>query len=482
MDDYFDMLERKADIKDIIDISAGSKHVLALKNDGSVWIWNALYDKEVYSGQQNEDLTLPVQVKEISKAVAISAIGGNSIVQNENGSVYLWGLVYDGRSTVPKLHELSDVMEITSGDGYFLALKNDGSLLGIGNNGSGQIGNGNFITKKGFVKSVFSLNPLEFVNVKREDTPVFEFDKETTKELDIQAKNIMETYGSNQYEKFVQKDKMDVVTVDNPKDLLNAIKPNREIVLKAGKTYNLAEALTKGEYGYLYEGENSDYVSVEGNDLIFRNLENLIIRSESDKQTYLKSPGIKYALRFETSKNIVIDGINAEQELDYDVHYGPEVFSFYFCKDIYINNSALVGGYRGLSLIFVDNFVFENSLIEDCIYFPVSIMNSNYVLFKESKLRNNNSDTLVSVSVGEYIIFSCCDISNNVAEFGFTFIEVNSTDENYLRRTIIVSDTVIDNNQFKFLKLYVDDVYFKNTSFKNNLYTKGAYEYDFPQK
>lgn len=108
----------------------------------------------------------------------------------------------------------------------------------------------------------------------------------------------METYGSNQYEKFVQKDKMDVVTVDNPKDLLNAIKPNREIVLKAGKTYNLAEALTKGEYGYLYEGENSDYVSVEGNDLIFRNLENLIIRSESDKQTYLKSPGIKYALRF----------------------------------------------------------------------------------------------------------------------------------------------------------------------------------------
>lgn len=465
-------------ISGIIDISAGQSHILALKKDGTVWIWK--YDDRalVYKGQQEgENLAVPMQVKELSGIVAISARGGgHSIALKDDGSVYLWGsnwYKYETNYLVPTLvKELSGIREIASGNGHLLALKNDGSLWSFGDNGNGQVGDGTFITRNKPVLTLFDRSPLKIVKAynSQESNLGYEFDEQTVKVLDGLADKITSEYGVNQFGSFVQRDKMEVVNVDNAKAFINAIKPNREIVLKAENVYNLAEAIN--------EGKDKEYLAIEESGLIIKGVENLIIRSEQDKPVKFESPGLKNELKFEDSKSIVIDGINTGNKAQSN-EFPSDVFVFKNCQKVYIKNSVLAGGGYGINLSNVNGFALDNSVIEDCKIGVMNVLDSTNLVFNNSKFINNKvSSDLINIMSSKNVLFSSCNISNNMGTSIGGDSKYQLFNLYFAEPILLVRDTVIDYNNTDYMRVYNDDIYFKNTIFNYNSFAKGVYEFD----
>lgn len=472
------MPEKVSGISDVIDISAGLSHILALKKDGTVWIWKYNDRALVYGGQEEgADLSVPIQVKELSGIVAISARGGgHSLALKDDGSMYLWGANWyksESNYLMPVLvSELSGVREIASGNGHIVALRSDGSIWAFGDNGNGQIGDGTFIIRTKPVKTLFDRNPLkiETADISVDNVLVYEFDNKTNEVLDGLAESIMSENAYDPYGKFVQREKMELVVVDNARDFVNAIRPNCEIVLKSKGVYNLLEPL--------HEVINSKYVYVNRYGLIVEGVENLIIRSESSKPVNMESPDLAHVLKFKNSKNIIIDGIHAGCEINRK-ELLSDVFSFENCQNVYFNNLVLSGGSYGISLSNVNGFVFDNSVIEECKVGIMNILDSRNIIFSRSKFRNTiASSDLVNIMSSKNVLFTSCEISSNLVTPRGGDSKYQLFNTYFVEPILLVRDTVIKNNKADYMRVYEDDIYFSNTTFNNNGFIKGVYESD----
>jgi len=113
-----------AGLVNVIAVSAGGKHSLALKADGTVvgWGGNDAGQASPPPGQTN--------------IVAICAGGSHSLALKADGTVVAWGGNFYGEATVPPGQ--SNVVAISAGDQYSLALKSDGTVIGWGRNDWGQ--------------------------------------------------------------------------------------------------------------------------------------------------------------------------------------------------------------------------------------------------------------------------------------------------------------------------------------------------------
>ncbi|CAN5239158.1 hypothetical protein BH18ACT10_BH18ACT10_07350 [soil metagenome] len=105
-------------------ISAGWKHNLALKNDGTVVAWG-----DNASGQTNVPLGL-------TNVQAISAGGSHSLALKADGTIVSWGDNSYGQRNMPA--GLTNVKAISAGYTHSLALKNDGTVVAWGYNSNGQ--------------------------------------------------------------------------------------------------------------------------------------------------------------------------------------------------------------------------------------------------------------------------------------------------------------------------------------------------------
>jgi hypothetical protein len=375
--------------------------------------------------------------------------------------------------------ELSVTREIALGGGHLLALKDDGSLWAFGENNCGQIGDGTAVARRKPSAVSFNKDPLVFTEVVGEDVEdgkfPYVFEDEKVKELDSLIEKIMYEYGSNQYQKFIDRNNMKVVIVDNATDFINAIGSNREIILKSEEVYDVTAALNEGA------GSENTYISqgYDGVELVISNVENLIIRSESSElANILVSPAYVDVLNFEDSRNIIIDGVNAG--------HGPEkgycsggVFSFERCENIYINNSVLFGcGTEGVKLSNVDGFVFDNSVIEDCSYHIMTISSSSNLVFQNSKFRYTGTFDLVNISDSSNVLFTSCEISNNKSLSGLEGFGYHMFNLKKVEPKLIVKDTIIQENEVDYVQIYKDDIYFKDVTFNNNVFPKGIYEID----
>jgi alpha-tubulin suppressor-like RCC1 family protein len=141
-----------------IEVSAGGDqleaHSMALKSDGTVWVWGSNVFGALGDGTQNSTST-PNQVANLLDVKAISAGGWHSVALKNDGTVWTWGKNEDGqlgdgsidnKFSPLQVSGLSGVTSIKAGTYHVLTLKNDGTVWAWGDNENGQIGNGTTIT------------------------------------------------------------------------------------------------------------------------------------------------------------------------------------------------------------------------------------------------------------------------------------------------------------------------------------------------
>ncbi|MDX8389046.1 MAG: DUF5011 domain-containing protein [Mariprofundaceae bacterium] len=136
---------------------ANSGHALALKFDGSMLAWGSNTYGELGDGQGGAGVSSsePVRVQ-ISNVIAVAAGDGFSLALKDDGTLWAWGRNDLGQlgigNTVDQIYPvqivdgsgsaISGITAIAAGSFHALALKSDGSMLAWGQNISGQLGDG----------------------------------------------------------------------------------------------------------------------------------------------------------------------------------------------------------------------------------------------------------------------------------------------------------------------------------------------------
>jgi alpha-tubulin suppressor-like RCC1 family protein len=120
-------------------LSGGDGNTLALKSDGTVWIWGA-------SGT-----TSPAQVSGLSNGISVCSAHGCQFVVESNGTFWDWGgngfgQLGNGTTTSvtnpTQITSLSNMVAVAAGQYFTVALRGDGTVWAWGNGSNGQLGNG----------------------------------------------------------------------------------------------------------------------------------------------------------------------------------------------------------------------------------------------------------------------------------------------------------------------------------------------------
>ncbi len=174
---------QKAGLTDIVSVSAGLNHSLALKSDGTVWAWGNNDNGQLGIGTSGGSSMDPVQVKSpdgLGYLTGVKAIAAGtdwfSMALKIDGTVWVWGYngygtrgtgigtsTIDGGSSKLLLPTqvkgesgggfLSQVISIAAGGDHSLALKSNGDVVVWGRNDNGQIGIGCYLYNCSFVYS-----------------------------------------------------------------------------------------------------------------------------------------------------------------------------------------------------------------------------------------------------------------------------------------------------------------------------------------
>lgn len=144
-------------ITDATAVTASSAYTCALHRAGTISCWGNNSDGQLGSGQTSEELeesAVPVQVADITDAIAIATAQWHSCALRENGTIACWGdndsgLLGSGHtseeleeSAVPvQVVDITDAIAIAIGKWHSCALREDGTIACWGSdNGLGRFG------------------------------------------------------------------------------------------------------------------------------------------------------------------------------------------------------------------------------------------------------------------------------------------------------------------------------------------------------
>ena len=125
---------------------------MALKSDGTLYLWGRNDWGEIGNGSSGTDVKSPWLLGSLTGITQVATGFSNSIALKSDGTVYVWGDnscgqggngASGGNQTTPtQVSSLSGISQVAAGNDHCLALKSDGTLYAWGNNGFGEIGNG----------------------------------------------------------------------------------------------------------------------------------------------------------------------------------------------------------------------------------------------------------------------------------------------------------------------------------------------------
>jgi len=73
-------------------VSAGSSHTVAIRTDGSLWAWGWNFEGRTGLGPSATDTTLaPMQIGESTNWVSVSAGSSHTVAIRADGSLWVWG-------------------------------------------------------------------------------------------------------------------------------------------------------------------------------------------------------------------------------------------------------------------------------------------------------------------------------------------------------------------------------------------------------
>jgi alpha-tubulin suppressor-like RCC1 family protein len=146
-------------LTDIVAISAGSYHTLALKKNGTVLSWGKNDSGQLGLGLNADNYQTPLPINELTGITHISAGESHSLARKSNGTLWAWGNNESGQLGYPTnnnsysnlphqvlasdgVNNLMNVVNISAGYAHSLALINDSTIKAWGNNDYGQLGDG----------------------------------------------------------------------------------------------------------------------------------------------------------------------------------------------------------------------------------------------------------------------------------------------------------------------------------------------------
>jgi len=139
-------------LTDIVAVSTGSQHCMALRSDGLVFTWGVNQFGQLGYPPVGMSITGPTQVPNLNGVVSISAGNSYSMALRDDGTVWAWGynfagVVGNGTTTTPVVSpvqalNLTSIVAISAGSGTSAAVKSDGTLWTWGGNLEGELGNG----------------------------------------------------------------------------------------------------------------------------------------------------------------------------------------------------------------------------------------------------------------------------------------------------------------------------------------------------
>ena len=136
---------------DVVQVTAGLVHALAVRSDGTVWAWGSNGHGELGDGSTT-DRSTPVQVAGLTGITQVAAGAFFSLALRSDGTVWAWGdnhngqlgrkTVTDHEVTPARVAVLNRVTKIAAGHDFGLALRSDGIVFAWGHGQLGQLGNG----------------------------------------------------------------------------------------------------------------------------------------------------------------------------------------------------------------------------------------------------------------------------------------------------------------------------------------------------
>ncbi|MCL2089258.1 MAG: Ig-like domain-containing protein [Oscillospiraceae bacterium] len=155
-------------------ISAGRNHTLALKDDGTVWAWGANNSGQLGTGNTTaSNIPVPVgtSVPLFENIIAVSAGQDYSLALKNDGTVWSWGANNFGQlgqsSTTPSITApaqvrvsggmLSNIIDIDAGTYHSAAVSSEGRVFTWGNNYYGQLGNHPTAAQNNILNSTFAI-------------------------------------------------------------------------------------------------------------------------------------------------------------------------------------------------------------------------------------------------------------------------------------------------------------------------------------
>lgn len=170
-------------LSNVVAVAAGYSHRLALKSDGTVWAWGSNYWGELGDGTTVQRDT-PVRVSGLNGMVALAAGGRHSLAVKNDGTVWAWGWNEYGQlgdgttalhATPVQVSGLTGAVTVAAGTNHSLAVRNDGVVWGWGRNDGGQLGDGTTARQSAPVQvnsvgNVIELSAGETHSVVAEDT------------------------------------------------------------------------------------------------------------------------------------------------------------------------------------------------------------------------------------------------------------------------------------------------------------------------
>ena len=138
-------------LSNVVQVSAGWRHAVALTSAGTVWTWGDNAYGEIGNGMTSTTgISVPFQVPGFSNVLAVSGGDRFTAMLKADGTVWTWGWnsfgqlgdgTFTDRSTPVQVVGLSNVIAIAARDYHTLAIKSDGSVWAWGSGGNGELGN-----------------------------------------------------------------------------------------------------------------------------------------------------------------------------------------------------------------------------------------------------------------------------------------------------------------------------------------------------